>query len=459
MKALSTRLDLRSSESGLSLIEIVVALMVFAMIATGIGYTIIATLHLTQDSTARQQAANLASQEIDLTRSIDNLFNLVDKTTTQTINGVTYTIDREARWVSDPLVDQRCGAGGGVLRYKRVNVTVAWTGMTSGTPTVHADTLIDPGVRINSPDLGTVLISVSGSSGDPVAGATVTVTPASPANGATSLAAQPPVTDSLGCTYALMVNPGNYNVTVTKTGFIDITQNSTPSVLISVAASSASSAMVTLDLGATFPISYATNYAGSSIVPGDLDASFVSTYGTSPQPNNPSSVTMFPFPAGYEVLAGVYNDPATPAKFCNSVDPAQWPAGTTAGVNYFAGVRPAAVAAIPGGTATTAAVPMGVVTVQMPNAKRYLLAVAQTTGPLGTADPGCDIAMQYSYGYRGKNESVTIALPFGSWKIYASTSASSANSQLLIPSLAPQTAAQLTAIGNVVTLDPRVVGP
>ena len=217
--------------------------------------------------------------------------------------------------------------------------------------------------------------------------------------------------------------------------------------------------MVTLDLGATFPIMYATNFAGSSIVPGNLDASFVSTYGTSLQQNASSSVTMFPFPAGYEVLAGKYNDPATPAKFCKSVDPAEWPAGVTEAVNYLAGVRPAAVAAIPGGTATSAAVPMGVVTVKMPSSKRYLLAVAQTTGPLGTADPGCDIAMQYSFGYRNANENVTIALPYGSWKIYASTSSSSPNNQRGITNLTPETAAQLTLIGNVLTLDPREVAP
>lgn len=464
MKSLRRRLDVRSDDSGLSLIEVIVAMLVFAMIATGVGYTMIAALHLTRDSTARQQAANLASQEIDLTRSIDNLFNLVDKTTTETLNGVTYTIKRTARWVSDPNVDQRCGIGGGILRYKRVNVTVAWTGMTSGTPTVHADTLIDPGVRINDPDLGTVLISVSDSSGEPVAGATVTVTPATPANGANSLSAQPAPTDSLGCTYALMVDPGNYDVTVSKSGYVDITQNAAPSVLVNVAKSSASAAMATLDLGASFPISYGTNYAGTVTVPGNLDASFVSTYGTSVQTNAPNTVTMFPFPAGYEVLAGLYNDPATPSKFCNSVDPAQWLAGTTAGVNYLAGVRPTAVAAIPGGTAPTAQVPMGVLDVTMPSwwgsSKRYLVAISQSSGPAGTADPGCGTTSVYNFGTYSKGTTVNkIALPFGSWKLYAATSATGTTTQISVSSITPVTAAVETSSDDIVTLDPRQVAP
>jgi prepilin-type N-terminal cleavage/methylation domain-containing protein len=459
VKALRQRHDVRSSESGLSLIEVIIAMMVFALIATGVGYTMIAALRLTQDSTARQQAANLASQEIDLTRSIDNLFNLVDKTTTETINGITYTIKRTARWVSDPNVDQRCGVGGGILRYKRVNVTVGWTGMTSDLPTVRADTLIDPGVRINDPDLGTVLISVSDSSGEPVAGATVTVTPGSPANGANPLAAQPPVTDSLGCTYALMVDPGNYDVTVSKSGYVDITQDATPTVVVSVEKSSASAAMATLDLGATFPISYATNYAGSATLPNNIDASFISTYGTSLQSGGVSSVTMFPFPAGYEVLAGIYNDPANPSKTCKSVEPAEWSAGTAAGVTYLAGVRPTSVAAIPGGTAPSASVPMGVVTVQMPNSRKYLVAVSQSTGPSGTADPGCETAMTYTFGRLSRNEIITIALPFGSWKLYAASNSTGTDGQLDITSLTPLTAAQETASGNILTLDPRQVAP
>lgn len=461
MNTLRRRLiEARASESGLSLIEVIIAMMIFAMIATGIGYTMLAALSLTKDSSARQQAANLAAQEIDLTRSIDNLFNLVDKTTTTTINGRTFTIQRTARWVSDPNVDQRCGIGGGILRYKRVNVTVAWSGMTSSVATVRADTLIDPGVRINDPDLGTILVSVSDSGGNPVAGATVKVAPGAKPNGAKPLSAQPAVTDAQGCTYALMVDPGNYDVTISKSGYVDIQQNAAPSKPVSVDASSASAAEVTLDLGGKFPLNYATNYVGSRELPAKLDVSFVSTYPTSIQSNAPASALLFPFTGGYEVLAGVYNDPAYPATFCKSVDPREWPAGTAAGANYLAGVRPDAVAAVPGGTAPTAKIPMGVVKVTMTNDNnRYLVAIAQSSGPSGTADPGCDIGTIYNFGTKAKNATVTIALPFGSWKLYSATTVTGTTTQISISSIQPLTPAQKTTSGNVVTLDPRAVAP
>src|SRR5690606_7509386 len=110
-------------------------------------------------------------------------------------------------------------------------------------------------------------------------GATVTVKPASPANGAKPLSAQPAATDSQGCTYALMVDPGNYDVTVSKSGYVDVQQNTEPSSLVSVEKSSASAAMMTLDLGGTFPLDYSGNYDHPVALPDDLDVSFVSTYG------------------------------------------------------------------------------------------------------------------------------------------------------------------------------------
>lgn len=464
MNAIRRRLAIRPSDSGLSLIEIIVSMMVFAIIATGIGYTMLASLNLTKDSSSRQQAATLAAGEIDLTRSIDNLFNLVDKTTTMVINGTTYTIVRTARWVSDPNVDQRCGIGGGVLRYKRVNVSVSWSGMTSTLPTVHADTLIDPGVRINDPALGTILVSVTDSGGNPVPGASVNVSPASPSNGAQPLSAQPPVTDAQGCTYALLVDPGNYNVTVSKSGYVDVSQETAPSKPVSVDASSASSAEVTLDLGANFPLAYATNYAGSVSLPTDLSVSFISTYGTALKANAPGSVTLFPFPAGYQVLAGTYNNPVTPAQFCNSVDPLQWPAGMVGSTNYSAGVRPDAVAAVPGATATTANIPMGVVSMTVPDrssgSRWYIHAVMQSTGPVGSGNPGCDIALAFDFGRFDEDTDLDLALPFGTWKLYTATSSSGSSSQQIsVLGMTVRTNGSTSIPDSTITLDPRAVAP
>ena len=49
-------------DAGLSLVEVIVAMMVFTIISIGVAYTITNSLVLTRDSRARAVATNLAAQ-------------------------------------------------------------------------------------------------------------------------------------------------------------------------------------------------------------------------------------------------------------------------------------------------------------------------------------------------------------------------------------------------------------
>ena len=51
--------------SGIGLVEVLVALMIFSIIAIGMGYSMLSISRLTGDSTARETATNLAAAEID----------------------------------------------------------------------------------------------------------------------------------------------------------------------------------------------------------------------------------------------------------------------------------------------------------------------------------------------------------------------------------------------------------
>ena len=64
---------------GFTLIEVVVAMLVFAIIATGFLMTLTAGLVTTRDTRTRIVAANLASQQIDLIRSQD-VFDVTSST-------------------------------------------------------------------------------------------------------------------------------------------------------------------------------------------------------------------------------------------------------------------------------------------------------------------------------------------------------------------------------------------
>ncbi|MBX3088728.1 MAG: hypothetical protein KF742_09555, partial [Cryobacterium sp.] len=169
------------------------------------------------------------------------------------------------------------------------------------------------------------------------------------------------------------------------------------------------------------------------------------------------------FPAGYTVLAGMYNDPDTPANFCKAVDPQEWLAGSTGGVNYDNGVRPVPVAALPGDTADVSKLGMGVVGFTIPNRSGgtywYILAVSQGTPPAGSGDPGCGIAVTYNLGqFKEGTSDLDFTVPYGSWKFYSASNASGSNSQL-IPAASMHFHTTAHVSGDVVTFDPRPVIP
>ena len=84
-----------------------------------------------------------------------------------------------------------CGQGGGLLRFKKVNITVTWEHMRPGSEPVFANTVISPNTRINNPQMGTILVSVLDAAGNGVQGVTVSAVPASPPNGAQTIPGNP----------------------------------------------------------------------------------------------------------------------------------------------------------------------------------------------------------------------------------------------------------------------------
>ncbi len=105
-------------------------------------------------------------------------------------------------------------------------------------------------------------MSVVGASGAGTPGVTVTVTPSAVPNGATALTTTPlpPTTD--GCTYALKVTPGNYNVTLSATNYLDINQAATPvKQTIQVVAGAAKAVPFTFDNSAIYNLAFANTTA------------------------------------------------------------------------------------------------------------------------------------------------------------------------------------------------------
>jgi type II secretory pathway pseudopilin PulG len=440
------------NDVGLSLIEVLIAVVVFAIVATGIAFTVVAVLNVTKESQNREEAANLASQDIDLDRSISNVFDLLDDTYNVTIQGTVFTIQRQVEWVTDSSVTAKCGTGGGNLEYKRVNVAVSWAGQLGTTAPVHSDTLLNPATRINNPTYGTILVSVEDASGNGVPGITVNATPASVPNGATALTGTPAPTDAEGCTYILSVVPGNYNLSISSPGYLDVNQNANPTTTISVSASSATPYSFQFDQAGTYSVTYPT----STAIPTNLDTSWISTYGI--YTTNPPVATqsLYPFASGYQVIAGNYDDPSLPSGGCADVDPGTWPAGTALdGTVVSAGVRQPPVAATGPGGSGTAPVIMGTFTITGVTSSQYVTAV-QVNGDAASGDPGCADALS-TYTFT-KSSLTSFALPYGTWQIYTGSSLGAKTTRVAISKLTVTGGGHgktESSNGGTITIDPR----
>lgn len=424
------------SDDGFGLPEVLVALFIFALMSLGLLHTLTSVMSLSRDARARQVATNLAAQAIDRAREVDNLFDVLDSTEVIVLNGDEFTVHQSSQWVSDPSVDLQCGAGGGILRYKRVNIEVTWENMNTGTSPVRSDTVINPDDRLNDPSKGTILVSVTKGDGSGSGGVSVSATPIS--GGA---AVTPVTTDSEGCAYMLQVVPGDYRIQVSKSGYVGVDQQAVARRDVTVTQGTSASASFQYDLASRYTVHLASNTPGAVEVATDMPVTFMSTYGLSVMSGvagRDRAWNLHPFASGYTAYAGS----------CEAGDPEAWPP-LVVGTDTFVGQRTPAVG-VPPGDAITFPVPTGLVQVTITSGG-YVRAEAVADPDL--EHPGCSATVNLHFGNALGVR--TLALPYGSWRIYSGTSSSQ---NTAVATITPLSLGEF--VGGVLTLDPReVVAP
>ena len=442
MRALREKLR-RRDDGGFTIAEVMVALMIFALMSTGSIYATISMLQITRDARNRQVAANLAAQEIDAVRATKDVMTVVDNSATSVQNGTTFYMSRTSSWVpASGGGTSPCGAsdGNANLRYKEITVSVTWDGMRSQASPVTSNTLLNPRDPVVDETKSTILVTVLGADGTGRQGVTVT------ASGASSASA---TTDNQGCAYLLKVTPGNYNVKVSKSNYVDQDQQATSAASAYVEAGATASVQFQYDQKATFALSYAPDYVLAppaskvrtiAALPVTFSNSYASTVMT---PTSASTImtqsfALHPFASGYSVYAGT----------CTSANPEAW------------GADPPAPVGTAGGTTASVPVAMGVVLVTLPSGgAKELVAVPTTSAVPG--DPGCsNLASGTSFSF-GTGSSFTlsggtttaVALPYGSWQLKWGGAVVSA-SQMTPVGIPAQTT--ISPGNNVITFDPRL---
>ncbi|MGU3410787.1 prepilin-type N-terminal cleavage/methylation domain-containing protein [Microbacterium sp. M1A1_1b] len=447
----------RDTEDGFSIIEVLVAMTIFAMIAAGAALGIASTLFLSQDNRSREAALNLANQALDAARSTKDVFTLDNDSSTQSVGAQSYTITRTTNWINSDGTDNSCGAGSGVLAYKRVAITVSWSsGASPKQKQVVLDSLVSPSAAVSSATASTIVVGVSTANGGPNEGVSVSIAPRS--GGAVSLPAQPAATDGNGCSYALGVTPGTYRITITKAGNVDPDGATAPYFDVTTSTGGIGNKTFTYDQGVSVSIGAPVNANGKSV---KLPAALTTTFrnGATVKSTTTTSTTLFPFTDGWTVLGGAWSPT------CTDVDPTAWTtsaAGLATSPYVFTDSNTTLGTPSYNPTSTSAATaraPMGIVDVKLGGLDTVLFATVKNTSPTG-GDPGCSPTTTYTFSGLSSASATTIALPYGSWTLRGSTSLLGSilgtNSQTV--SATPGVLNVNTSVnGNVVTLDPRTV--
>src|SRR5664280_2102568 len=196
------------------MLEVIVSMVIFGVVALIVAGLIVNTIHLTTSNTQRTVAANLAAQQIEAVRDTRTLDILDGQTVLKTVGGTTYTITQTANYVVGGSATSACTGSGDQLSYKLITVIATWPDMGAVQP-VRSDTLRSLGIGSDGLDasMGTLAVAVQGATGDPQPDVQVTVSPGGVAR----------TTGVGGCALFVGLNPAvTYTVTVDKLGFVGI---------------------------------------------------------------------------------------------------------------------------------------------------------------------------------------------------------------------------------------------
>jgi len=391
-------------DEGFGLVELLVALVVASIVMSGVAYGVMQALWTGRDSREREVATNLAAEAIDKARATTDYIALSGNTTTQVVNGQTYTILRTVTSYSSLGTASPCdGTAGAFIKYKKISIRVTWPRMKTGTRSVRAETLLAPGASSFDPTKGNIGAKVVNALGQPVEGIAVNVT------GSATNRIQ--YTDEAGCAFFEGLTPGSFTVTANASGYVTSAGVFTPSQPASVATGTTTPIVFDYDLVGSLraglgdsehpaPANMTLSIGQTALLP-DGHTAYAGT-GTPRQLTN-----LFPFASGYTMWAGS----------CTDADPE---GVSGAGAYYPDETRGAAIQATTSGTAPVVGIAMAKVRVAVisDSTGAPVVGATVTTAHAGTAI--CDLPESYSLGATDGSGVVKTSLPWGTWDFQVS---------------------------------------
>jgi type II secretory pathway pseudopilin PulG len=398
-------------QGGYSVVELMVAITVFALVFAAVSLGIGRALEIGRSNRNRSAGAYLAARQLEEVRA--KAFDQVALGRTTCVYSSPgpdcnvpspYTVTQDVSWTSPGSTSTSCNVpsgGGAALAYKRVTVTVTWPDM-GGVAPVASQTLLTPPSGTFDPNDGHILVQLFDRNAAPLAGQTVSISgPESDS--------QPTTSD--GCVFFAYLDPGTYTVSLNTSGYVGRQGDQPATQTVAVTATQISTLQFDYDRAATLQVTLTTpsgpptaavpspialTVANSNLTVGTKSYSETSTGSGTPRTVTP----LFPYASGYQVWAGD----------CADADPALYPGGS----------RGPTLASNPGATtAGTAALGAVDVTVRRISLTGILEQSATVSG-IHAAGTGCTAGETLtSATLTSSTGQLRLALPYGTWTIRA----------------------------------------
>lgn len=403
MRALRNRVT-TADDSGFTLVEVVVAMVIFVVMAGSVLGLLIRISDTTGSNIRRTAAANLASRQIESLQKLGKaeIIGLpTTSTSTVTVGNILYTIKQDVTPADKDSAASICVPPGSSspdtkVSFSRVNVSVTWAAM-GRTPAVKAQTLLSLGAGTE--------YAVSGLP------AAVTVTgpdsllpniPVTLVRQGTPSDTKTETTDSASCATFVGLSSGQYDGSANVAGYVgpanlqltpldnavDTTTVSMPRVNLTYAKARSLTVTRTVPAGATIAGGIPLRIGRNSPILAEY------TLGTCPGVVIGSCTSGFPgtvqalYPATYQIKAGSCTDSSNPTKAVDvSGDPQ---------------------------TVATVNLPLGAITVTV----RTLLGVpvvGRTVVFAHAAATGCSSGETYTATTNATG--VVLGLPYGTWTV------------------------------------------
>jgi prepilin-type N-terminal cleavage/methylation domain-containing protein len=291
------------NDRGFALIEVIVAAAVLAMVALAVLSGIDGATSSSGRERARAVAASLAEQDQERLRGlqIDELSKYAPTSRTVTVDGVDYTVASRTKWVQDgnPTGTPGCVGGDKQSDYIYITSEVTSQGVGARIPAVKVESIVAPPIKYSTAT-GTLAVQVNDRNGTGVPN--LSVSAAGTSTGTTSATR---TTNAAGCALFEYIPAGDYDVTLSRPGWVDVKGNSVSTVSQKVTAGALNQLAMIYDQAASAALTIKTYTPGTSTAV-DSSSVDVSTINYSqpmrtwPQPaaglqNTISATSLFPF--------------------------------------------------------------------------------------------------------------------------------------------------------------------